>query len=137
MREMVYTAKRLKLPERIAEGAYKGFTYYVLSLGTHPCAYVDVTDTNLHGVDYSQIDCHGGLSYSEDFLATVEKKGWFIGWDYAHCTDFAGYEMEMLAYLHSNEKKWTTAEIVKECKKVIDQIVNITKDSNKEKGGAV
>lgn len=139
MREMVYTAKRLEPPERIAEGKYKGFTYYVLNLGTHPCAYIDVTDTNLHGVNYNQIeiDCHWGLTYSRDFLATVDKKGWFIGWDYAHYGDFTGYDMEMPEYLQSHGEKWTTEEIVKECKKVIDQIVKITKDSNKEKGGAV
>ena len=95
MKEMIYSADWLNPPERIAEGEYKGFNYYVLSLGTHPCAYVDVTNTKLHGEDYDDIDieCHYGLTYAEERLTTVEKKGWFIGWDYAHYGDYAGYEI--------------------------------------------
>lgn len=73
---MIYERKRLDPPERIAEGEYKGLTYCVLNLGTHPCAYVDVTNTNLHGKDYSDIDieCHCELTYSREYLNTVEKK---------------------------------------------------------------
>jgi hypothetical protein len=155
---MIYERKRLDPPERIAEGEYKGFTYYVLNLGTHPCAYVDVTNTNLHGKDYSDIDieCHCGLTYSREYLNTVEKNGWFIGWDYAHYCDFVGYYLavrdestgKLVSDLGSESKKcwifrrsaesairdysdplitygkkWTTEEIVDECKCVIDQIV--------------
>lgn len=124
MKEMIYSAKRLSPPEMLADGEYKGFHFYVLNLGTHPCAYVDVTETDLNGKDYSDIDisCHGGLTYSREYLNTVDKKGWFIGWDYAHYCDFAGYELEMLIGIRTNGKRWTTAEIVEECKQVIDQI---------------
>lgn len=127
---MIYTAKRLNSPERIAEGIYKGFHYYVLNLGTHPCAYIDVTDTNLNGIHYSNIDieCHGGLTYSDDNLATVNKIGWFIGWDYAHYYDFAGYYLEHNNYIFDECKKWTTEEIVHECKEVIDQLAKIRLD---------
>lgn len=89
---MVYQAKRLTPPEQIARGTYKGLDYYVLNLGTHPCAYIDVTDTSLHDIEYEEIDIivHGGLTYSRPSLATVDKTGWFIGWDYAHYGDFMG-----------------------------------------------
>ena len=134
MKEMVYSAKMLNPPEMLADGEYKGFHFYVLNLGTHPCAYIDVTGTNLSGKDYSDIyiSCHGGLTYSEECLSTVDKRGWFIGWDYAHCSDFAGYELNMPVYMRTNGKRWTTAEIVEECKQVIDQI---TIDRPTEKGG--
>ena len=124
MKEMIYSAKRLKLPEMLADGEYKGFHFYVLSLGTQPCSNVDDTETDLNGKDYSDIDieCHCGLTYSREYLNTVDKKGWFIGWDYAHCCDFAGYELEMPIGIRMNGKRWTTAEIVEECKQVIDQI---------------
>ena len=124
MKEMIYSAKRLKSPEMLEDGEYKGFHFYVLNLGTHPCAYVDVTETDLNGKDYVDIDisCHGGLTYSEEYLSTVDKKGWFIGWDYAHYDDFAGYKLEMPVGIRTNGKRWTTAEIVEECKQVIDQI---------------
>jgi hypothetical protein len=126
MKEMIYSADRLNPPLRIAEGEYKGFTYYVLSLGTHPCAYVDVTNTNLLGKDYSEIDieCHCGLTYAREHLTTVEKKGWFIGWDYAHYCDFVGYELDFPTNLRTHGKMWTTKEMVDECKEVIDQIID-------------
>lgn len=124
MKEMIYSAKRLNPPERIAEGEYKGFTYYVLNLGTHPCAYVDVSNTSLHGMDYDDIDieCHFGLTYASEHLSTVEEKGWFIGWDYAHYCDFAGYELTFSSNRRTYGKMWTTKEIVDECKAVIDQL---------------
>ena len=87
MKEMIYSAKRLNPPEMLADEEYNGFHFYVLNLGTHPCAYVDVTDSYLNGIPYEEIDikCHCGLTYSREYLHTVDKKGWFIGWDYAHC----------------------------------------------------
>lgn len=133
MKEMIYQPKRLIPPERIADGNHKGFDYYVLNLGTHPCAYIDVTDTGLKNMFYDDVDvdCHFGLTYSKDYLATVERKGWFIGWDYAHYSDFAGYEMDFPESLQSGGKKWTTQEIVKQCKDVIDQIAEILKGETK------
>lgn len=134
MKEMIYSATRLNPPEMLADGEYKGFHFYVLNLGTHPCAYVDVTDSDLNGTHYSDIDieCHRGLTYSREYLHTVDKKGWFIGWDYAHSCDFSGYEFEMPIDIRTGGKKWTTSEIVNECKQVIDKIVA---DHPTEKGG--
>ena len=131
MEEMVYTRHRIN-PKRIAEGEYKGFAYYVLSLGTHPCAYIDVSGTKLHGIDYSAIDieCHGGLTYSRSGLSTVDKKGWYIGWDYAHFNDFAGYYLD---YPDGGfGKKWTTEEIVSECKEVINQLERMLNDDQRK-----
>jgi hypothetical protein len=124
MKEMIYSPKRLNPPERLADGNYKGFDYYVLNLGTHPCAYVDVTDTKLNHIQYNDIDieCHGGLTYSRGFLITVDKEGWFIGWDYAHFNDFSGDGL-----FSRYGKKWTTQEMVNECKRVIDQIDELLK----------
>lgn len=128
MKEMIYFAKRLDPPEQIAKGNYNGFDYYVLNLGTHPCAYIDVTDTKLKNINYEDIDidCHCGLTYSRKYLLTVDKEGWFIGWDYAHCGDFAGYYTALDGSLY-HLKKWTTQEIVNECKNVIDQLAELLK----------
>lgn len=125
MKEMIYSPKRLKQPERLAEGEHRGLTYYVLTLGTHPCAYVDVTGTLLDGKGYDDIDifCHFGLTYAEPHLSTVDTGGWFIGWDYGHYSDFAGYTIEMAPGMQAG-KKWTTKEMVAECKNVIDQIID-------------
>ena len=122
IKEMKYSGT--KPVERIAEGCYKGFDFYVLSFGTHPCAYIDVSDTSLAGEDYDDIDinCHGGLTYSGNQLVTVDKKGWFIGWDYAHLGD---YRRDL--YYSLNGRQWTTGEIVEECINVIEQINQLLK----------
>lgn len=125
MREMIYYANRLETPELLTSDEYKGFTYYVLNLGTHPCAYIEVTGTELDGRDYCDIDidCHGSLTYSRDYLRTVDHKGWFIGWDYMHYLDFVGYEFNLPQQTRTGGKRWTTEEIVLECERVIEQLV--------------
>ena len=124
-KEMIYQAKRLTPPEQIARGTYKGLDYYVLNLGTHPCAYIDVTDTSLHDIKYEEIDIvvHGGLTYSRPSLATVDKPGWFIGWDYSHYGDFTGADMMFPPELQLGGKQWTTEEIVIHCEDVINQMI--------------
>ena len=124
IKPMIYNKNRPGSAEQIAGGTYKNFDYYVLNLKTHPTAYVDVTNSPLNGCDEDiDISCHGGITYLESILNTVDKKGWFIGWDYAHYGDYMDYGDTSLNNMFSNDKKWTTEEIVEECKNVIDQIV--------------
>ena len=117
--EMIYTNHR-QYPELIGAGNYKNFNYYIYSLGTHPCAYVDVGNTSLDHVDYDDINiqCHGGLTYSEETLHDLDIRSWFIGWDYAHFRDCLGVSF--------GGKKWTVKEIEEECKDVIEQVIKIT-----------
>lgn len=124
LKPMVYCDHRIE-PIRIADGEYRGIPYYVLSLGTHPCAYVDTAPAGITTVNPYDISCHGGVTYTDKRLATVEHKGNFIGWDYAHYMDYDGYRGAMHEYTFGFEKKWTTEEIVAECKAVIDQIFEI------------
>ena len=116
----------VKKPTGVADGFYRGFHFYILTLGSHPCAYVDVTETELNGKDYESIDieCHCGLSYSRKYLKTVDKKGWFIGWDYAHCNDYLAFNDRLAKEFGEPYRahKYTLSEIVKECANVIDQI---------------
>ena len=123
---MVYSATR-QHPEQIAAGTYKGLDYYVLSFGTHPCGYVNVAGTKLYCKDYYDIDieCHGGLTYANKNLRTTNIVGWFIGWDYAHYGDYMGGDSLYLFDLTSCGKRWTTEEIVEECKNVIEQIIRL------------
>jgi hypothetical protein len=119
MKEMVYKSERCA-PERLAYGNYRGLDYYVLNLGTHPCAYVDISEYEGEPLNVEKIDCHGGITYLEQYLATVDRKGAFIGWDYSHCWDYNGACRD---FPYTKElKRWTTAEMVDECKHVIDQI---------------
>lgn len=131
LHDMVYKKSRCE-PQVLAHGVYHGRNYYVVSFGTHPCAYVDVSDLlNMTRKEQKYIedaiDCHGGITYLSAELVVANNKGRYIGWDYAHCTDYSGYmPRESLA------KKWTTREMVSECKRVVDQIEGFIKELTKE-----
>lgn len=126
---MIYYDHSIKAV-RIADGVYRGIPFYVLSLGTHPCAYVDIAPAGITGIDPNDIACHGGVTYVDERLITVEHKGRFIGWDYCHCMDYNGYLAARNEYAFGVWKKWTTQEMVVECKSVIDQIFKIWRCEN-------
>lgn len=118
MKEMVYKPERCDA-ELLACDTYKGFDYYVVSRGTHPCAYVDIKNYS-KAINVDDIDCHGGITYFESTLDAADHDGWFIGWDYAHCFDYFGCYRD--APNTKMYRRWATAEMVAECKRVIDQI---------------
>lgn len=121
--------------ELLYTNKYNGFKYYVMSMGTHPTAYIEIPKRDiLYRLGYKDIDniyVHGGFTYEKDYLTGVNHKGWFIGWDYAHAGDYMGYFEDFKKYLknyvsgysYESYKKWTTEEIIEECKDVIDQII--------------
>jgi len=113
----------------IAHGTHKGFPYWVISRGTHPCSYIEVTAIK-DDIDPDTVECHGGVTYDEDCLHNVwdpafdgfeDCKRRFIGWDYAHASDYYEYADAMMRQL--NVHKWTTAELVAEVKETIDSLV--------------
>ena len=118
--------------ELLCKCKYKNYNYYVLNLGTHPPAYIEIPKENkLYRKSYDEIykigcdiDVHGGLTYSNNELMGVKSENWFIGWDYAHCGDYCGYEEFMPESIRTYGKKWTTEEIIEECKNAIDQIID-------------
>ena len=112
MKEMIYGDAHKE--ELLTKGKYNGISYYVISYGTHPCAYLGFSeDSEFFKKNYMDvnIDCHGGLTFSgqKDFINEQE---WLLGWDYAHFGDQCSF-ME--------GRKWTTAEIVQEIMGVIDE----------------
>lgn len=125
MKEMIYQAKNKR--EVLFSGKCKNYDFYIMNLGTHPTAYVDVKNTKYQYECYNNIDIlvHGGLTYSDDKLNIDDAviNGWFIGWDYAHCDDYLGYEEELPFELRTNGRKWTTKEIFEDVKSVIEQLI--------------
>jgi len=90
----------------IKRDVYKGFTYKILDMGTHPCAYVQIPkDHMLYNVGYDsiRIDVHGGLTYAGLGKGKEEGEYW-IGWDYAHLGDY--YDHDKITTV-SGDKKWT------------------------------
>lgn len=139
IKQMEYQSDRKM--ELLHYDKYKGYTYYILNLGTHPTAYIEIPKGHiLHGMNYIEIykkdyyiDVHGGLTYSDNELMGIKTESWFIGWDYAHAGDYMGYYESFSKYnIHTlnsdyDNKKWTTEEIIKECKNAIKQIIEIEK----------
>lgn len=136
MKKMVY--KKMQIGKEVLdEGEYLGFKYMILSLSTHPCAYIFIDKENeLCGKSYddihSMIDLkvHGGLTFSDNRITNVIeysdkykcdtlqriKYDWIIGWDYTHLGDYN------TMFSSSSDKKWTTKEIQNEVYMVINQL---------------
>ena len=134
MKEMKY--EEYQMGKEILDcDKYMGMKYVILSLHTHPCAYIFINKHHyLYKKDYDTIhemmdlDVHGGLTFSDDVIYRVKiysdkykcdtlqkiEYDWIIGWDYAHAGDNYGTE--------NWGKKWTTKEIQNEVRNVIKQI---------------
>lgn len=133
MKEMQYSSSTKV--EVLDTGYCLGFLYYILSLGTHPTAYIKIPeDHKYYKKDYEDIDVnidlgvHGGLTYSKSFLYIDKNKkidGWFIGWDYAHYGDYTGFEEMYPQEYRTGGYKWTTEEIFKEVKEACYQLAKV------------
>ena len=126
---MEYQAERET--EILLEGKFKNYQFYILNLGTHPTAYIEIPKgSKLFQKSYDEIyengldlDVHGGLTYASSRLASIKENSCFIGWDYAHSGDYYGYEGIYPKELRTNSKKWTTEEIFNDVACAIDQII--------------
>lgn len=122
MKEMTYGTKRTI--EILGGGTYKCHLYAILSLGTHPTAYVE-DKLGARGYEDEMLDdvkVHGGFTfcgYSHWEGSSVK----YLGWDYAHYEDYAGYEELFPEDMRRGGKKWTTEEIMEEVKSAIDQLI--------------
>lgn len=131
MKEMIYEYKRGQPTYILDRGTILGYEYLIISLGRHPCGYVCLDKDDIYyGKHYNDIpiDCHGGLTFSEDYITFLDyfekykcmtrqsiKDKWIIGWDYAHYGDYSPFDR--------SGKKWTTLEIKKHCYEVIKQLL--------------
>lgn len=126
MKEMEYKNRRT-LPEVLEDNYYKDYRYFIISYGTHPCAYIALSEGqpfyNVADYDSADIVCHGGLTYASwGYPKVVNESYKVLGWDYAHCDDFTGNFLPSSKLLIKGLKMWTTEEMVQDCKNVIDQL---------------
>ena len=132
MKEMIYS-KDNKI-ELLYNSIYEGVHYYIISYGTHPCAYIEIPRNHpYYGKDYLELDkifsVHGGFTYAKDSLRLSNgvklASSWFLGWDYAHLGDYMGFYEDSRI---KNEllKKWTVEEIILECKKAIKELLEVS-----------
>lgn len=137
MKDMIYKANRTF--EILAHGTHMLTEYWVVSMGTHPCAYIDATNFP-DGAFNDNREIHGGITYDEDRLQNVWDKAFddfepnkkrFIGWDYAHAGDHIEFPSGIPHFMEQSHK-WTTEEIVEEVKAVIrEELNNLSEDELK------
>ena len=130
--EMKYFYTENPLCKILMSGKYKNYQFYIMSMGTHPTAYVEIPKGHkLYEKDYNQIcymgidiNVHGGLTYSCSILGDIKEDSWFIGWDYAHYGDYYAMPFEFNPELESVicKKKWTTLEILEDVKRCIETL---------------
>lgn len=138
--EMEYKGKLGKTFKLLCFDVYKDYELYILSLGSHPTAYIVLAENNkLYGLTMDELDnipglyCHGGFTYAKNTLnipgymfVNQHEKKWVIGWDYGHHRDWTTLLPEDIQKEYGF-KKWTTREIIKECHEVIDSIIEYNK----------
>ena len=127
----IYYGERLEKPIILENKEYKGYEYYIITLGTHPCCYVLLPKGHKHyGKNYNDIpiECHFGLTYSEPTLLRdniIHGGEWVIGWDYAHVGDLFDYHKTLfMERIRCDDKKWHLDELRNEVYEVIEQLVN-------------
>lgn len=125
MKPMIYGKRRQV--EILHSGEYEGRHFYICSIGTHPTAYVSLTDKEVErSRDYDDYDLevHGGFTY----LSNSNRDGlfdgrYYLGWDYGHSGDYMGYYSETFGCIF-DAHRWTTEEVFEEVKSVIEQLNN-------------
>ena len=139
--EMKYTQDRYIEPKILLHGTYKGYKFYVLSLGTHPTAYVEIPSKDiLYNMDYNDlydigvnIPVHGGLTFSGKLhLAPLDER-YFLGWDYSHYGDFIGYDLKF-NFKDFEGRKWKVKDIfMQDVTVAIEEIIKANKPLSKLK----
>ena len=125
VKEMVYTHDRKR--DVLAHGNYLGIDYIIKSYGTHPCSYIRIDQSNkFFGKEYDDIpiDCHCGLTFG-NMIETEEEssrygfpKGHWVGWDYAHCDDYAVWS--------GYGTRYTTKDLLYDVKHAILSLIEIS-----------
>ena len=135
MKEMEYGNNKFEILDK---GNYKGKDYVILNMrGSHPCAYVQSNINYYDREKYPGYDepAHCGFTFYNTLshwqykvnLDEETKKlfnKYFVGWDYGHFGDYTApffdYPEELLS---TEDKKWTTKEILDNVKEVIEWMI--------------
>lgn len=125
MKEMVYKPKRKM--EVLFSGNYLNHKFAILSLGSHPTAYIECKIKDCSNYDDIRLDTiavHGGFTFF-DRSYWSDDETLYLGWDYGHLCDFAGWMIGNCEFEDECLKKWTTSEIYEEVKHVIEQMIDL------------
>ena len=127
---MVYQ-DTLKKPFILASGTHKGYYFWVVTYGTHPCAYVEIPETHpFYKKDFDELfdklDVHGGVSFAHfGLLDLIPNDVFIVGWDYSHCTDY-NYKYNT----NRDADQWTVEYIIEEIYYAINQLIDVKEQAN-------
>lgn len=134
MKQMEYGKDVLR--EVLYHGVIDGVECAIVNTrGSHPCAYINVPKSILDKYDNPELDydkwfadCHGGFTYADTEAPGIDERGFWLGWDYAHCNDYTCVVVDGKAVFppRDYEKQWTTAEVLEN---VIDTIHSLEYDT--------
>lgn len=118
---------------------YRGHMCAVLLMPMgHRCGYVGIPKGKpYYGCKYGEldfVDCHGGLTYSEDFLLNFPVGNWWIGFDCMHYYDrpdiaaaqkaFGAKQAEIVERCSLPHGQVRSMEYcMKECRGIVDQLI--------------
>lgn len=125
----LYDMAKPPIAETLKIGEHSDFEFFILWFSSHPNAYIKIPKSHpYYKKDYREIDnkylVHGGFTFSGKDLDKRYglSEGWYLGWDYAHCTDF----INLPGYCLDGIKR-RVEDIEKDCKEVIDKIIKEAK----------
>lgn len=111
--------------EMLARGKHSGYEFFIVWCSSHPNAYIKIPEGHpFYKKDYTSIDdkciVYGGFTFSGEDLDKRYglPEGWYLGWDYAHSTDFINLPGFCIGGFKCAIKNIETV-----CKKVIDNII--------------
>ena len=81
--EGLYSTSRLRQRRIIKSGKTDGRKWFIVSYGSHPCAYVE---SDIPEKLQDEIIVHGGITFCGKAFLEFETDGRFVGWDYSHCS---------------------------------------------------
>lgn len=113
---------------------YRGITYTVcFNRGGWFTCYLDVTDTPLNNVHFSNIDMSvwWGITWSDCRypFQYEDTDRWIIGWDYSHCDDALEKELDVSIFGHCSSfgdigyVHHTLPELIEHCEQAIDELL--------------
>ena len=140
MKPMVYQHTRLHPYQVLYLGSYKKYVFFILNMGTHPTAYIRIPESHPFFQKH-YIECNPSMdffTFSENSLAfnnqldTPVPEGWYLGFDHAHLGDWLGYWSDE-ENIRQGHRKYTTEEMVEECKLTIVYLIGIKNKSVNKK----
>ena len=122
MKEMIYQKEHIV--DVLHSGKYRGRKFAILNLGTHPTAYVELKEQELlRSKSYNDYDLsvHGGFTFLNKSYWDDNDTSIYIGWDYAHSGDYAGYYTSDDWHWACTLNQYTTEQIFQDVMSVIEQ----------------